>query len=186
MSSSVVQTNRPVLTSGQTSTAEQSTPLASRRPRYSPKSAPPAPTSSGERPSTPSAKAMFPATPPGRITMSSTRKLSESRSSCSRTIWSANRPGKCISWSVAMDPVTAIGTGSNPTDAKDPGRGVRPGSFAEPRSVERVAAGAGATRVRVVDREALLLDAVDEVDDGALQVRGRHPVDADLQTVEVA
>src|SRR5918997_1521130 len=190
MSSSVVQTNRPVFTSGQTSTAEQSTPCASSRAWYSPKSAPTAPTRSGERPSTPSAKAMLPATPPGRITMSSTRKLSESRSSWSRTSWSANRPGKCMSWSVAMDPVTAIGTGSHPTDATDPGRGSGRGPWepriSEPGSVERVAAGAGAARVRVVDGEALLLDAVDEVDDRALQVRGRHPVDADLQPAEVA
>ena len=34
-------------------------------------------------------------------------------------------------------------------------------------SVEAVAAGAAAGRVRVVDREALLLDRVDEVDDSA-------------------
>src|SRR5690606_7359185 len=54
------------------------------------------------------------------------------------------------------------------------------------RSVERVAAGARAARVRVVDREALLLDAVDEVDDRALEVRGRHPVDAHPQPVELA
>src|SRR5919112_566059 len=134
---------------------------------------------------------MLPATPPGRITMSSTRKLSESRSSCSRTIWSANRPGKCINWSVAMDPVTAIGTGSHPTDARTPAERSGRGPSRKPRSadqdsVERVAAGAGAARVRVVDREALLLDAVDEVDNGTLQVRGRHPVDADLQAAEVA
>src|SRR6202044_3798999 len=41
-------------------------------------------------------------------------------------------------------------------------------------SVERVAAGAGTTRVRVVDREALLLDGVHEVDGGPHEVRPRH------------
>src|SRR6476620_2973195 len=38
-------------------------------------------------------------------------------------------------------------------------------------SVKRVSTGAGAGGVRVVDREALLLDGVDEVDRGALDVR---------------
>ena len=52
--------------------------------------------------------------------------------------------------------------------------------------MEGVAAGAGAGGVGVVDGEPLLLDAVDEVDDGALQVRGAHPVDADLEAVVVA
>ena len=33
--------------------------------------------------------------------------------------------------------------------------------------------------VRVVDREALLLDGVDEVDDGAVEVGHAHPVDDD-------
>src|ERR1700755_2249495 len=41
-------------------------------------------------------------------------------------------------------------------------------------SVEAVAAGAGAGRVRVVDREALLLDGVHEVDRGAHEVRRGH------------
>src|SRR3954451_11939056 len=43
-------------------------------------------------------------------------------------------------------------------------------------SVERVAARARTGRVRVVDREALLLDGVDEVDGGAGQVGRAHPV----------
>ncbi|EUA65810.1 hypothetical protein I553_8181 [Mycobacterium xenopi 4042] len=42
--------------------------------------------------------------------------------------------------------------------------------------VERVAARARTSGVGVVDREALFLDGVDEVDRGALQVRGAHPV----------
>src|ERR1700722_7189309 len=42
--------------------------------------------------------------------------------------------------------------------------------------VERVAAGAGSARVRVVDREALLLDGVHEVDGRAHQVRRAHLV----------
>src|SRR3954469_19248162 len=49
-----------------------------------------------------------------------------------------------------------------------------------PFSVERVAARAGAARVRVVDREALLLDGVDEVDGRATEVRAAHAVDDDL------
>src|SRR3954454_1978272 len=51
--------------------------------------------------------------------------------------------------------------------------------------VEAVAAGAAAGRVRVVDREALLLDRVDEVDDGAREVGPAHPVDDDLDAGEV-
>ena len=53
------------------------------------------------------------------------------------------------------------------------------------RSVERVAAGAGPGGVRVVDREALLLDGVDEVDRGALHVGGAHPVDGQRDAAEV-
>src|SRR4051794_29081829 len=52
-------------------------------------------------------------------------------------------------------------------------------------SAEGVAAGAGTRGVRVVDREALLLDGVDEVDRGSAQVRGAHPVGHDLDAVEV-
>src|SRR5262245_28902663 len=55
---------------------------------------------------------------------------------------------------------------------------------ATPGSVERVAAGAGSGGVRVVDREALLLDGVDEVDRGALYVGGAHPVDGQPHTAE--
>ena len=51
------------------------------------------------------------------------------------------------------------------------------GRCGERASVERVAAGAGAGGVGVVDGEALLLDGVDEVDRGALDVGGAHPVD---------
>src|SRR3954451_13019703 len=54
-----------------------------------------------------------------------------------------------------------------------------------PSSVEGVAAGAGAARVRVVDREALLLDGVDEVDGRAAEVRDAHPVDDDLHATEL-
>src|SRR5690349_13551542 len=52
-------------------------------------------------------------------------------------------------------------------------------------SVERIAAGAGAGGVRVVDREALLLDGVDEVDGRALNVRRAHPVDGELHATEL-
>ncbi len=51
-------------------------------------------------------------------------------------------------------------------------------------SVERVTAGAGVLRVGVVDREALLLDRVDEVDDRSVQVGLRHPVDGKPDPVE--
>src|SRR5262245_39400051 len=54
------------------------------------------------------------------------------------------------------------------------------------QSVERVAAGAGTRGVRVVDREALLLDGVDEVDGGPGQVGGAHLVRDDLDTAELA
>src|SRR5262249_17593829 len=54
-----------------------------------------------------------------------------------------------------------------------------------PASVEGVAAGAGARRVRVVDREALLLDRVHEVDGRAHQVRGAHLVGHDLHAAEL-
>src|SRR6476660_7839570 len=53
-------------------------------------------------------------------------------------------------------------------------------------SAEGVAAGAGAARVGVVDREALLLDGVGEVDRRAVEVGSAHPVDDDLNPVEVA
>ena len=67
MSSSVVQTKRAVWTSGNTSTAEQSTPCATSQARYSAKSPPTAPTSIGACPSTPSPNAMFAPEPPRRI-----------------------------------------------------------------------------------------------------------------------
>src|SRR5205823_1851551 len=50
--------------------------------------------------------------------------------------------------------------------------------------VERVAAGAGPGRVRVVDREALLLDCVDEVDGGAGEVRSAHLVGDHVHALE--
>ena len=55
-------------------------------------------------------KAMLAATPPRRTSSSSTRNDSESLSSCSTTSESANRPGKVMRWSVAMEPVIAIRT----------------------------------------------------------------------------
>src|SRR6185312_526387 len=51
--------------------------------------------------------------------------------------------------------------------------------------VEALAAGAGAGGVRVVDREALLLDRVHEVHGRADEVRGAHPVGDDLDAAEV-
>src|SRR5688500_3076733 len=48
-----------------------------------------------------------------------------------------------------------------------------------------VAAGAGALRVRVVDREAGLLESIDVVDRGAAKVGGAHLVDPHLEPVGV-
>src|SRR5690348_5479396 len=52
--------------------------------------------------------AMLLATPPRRTTRSSTRNERETLCSWSAMSWSANRPGKCIRWPVAIEPVTAI------------------------------------------------------------------------------
>ena len=62
-------------------------------------------------------KAMFAATPPRRTSRSSTRNDSETLSSLSATSESANRPGKVMRWSVAIDPVTAMRTVGQPTSA---------------------------------------------------------------------
>ena len=115
MSSSVVQTKRAVWTSGKTCTAEQSTPCATSQARYSREVAADGADEQRRRPSTPSPNAMFAPDPPRRIARSSTRKLSEIRSSWSTTSWSANFPGKCMRWSVAMEPVTAMGTSGDPS-----------------------------------------------------------------------
>src|SRR3954447_5161374 len=78
----------------------------------------------------------------------------------------------------------AAGTGRRRPRPRD-GRALRERCRAG-GSAERVAARAAAAGVRVVDREALLLDRVGEIDRGALEVRRAHPVDDDLDTVEVA
>src|SRR5215469_7126984 len=52
--------------------------------------------------------------------------------------------------------------------------------------VERVAAGARTRRIGVIDREALLLDRVHEVDGRAHQVRNAHLVGHDLDGAEAA
>src|SRR5260370_5402816 len=100
---------------------------------------------------------------------SSTRKDSEALSSFSAMSWSVNWAGNVIRWSVAIDPVPAMRTVARPGRA----------------SVEGVAAGAGTRRVRVVDRETLLLDRVHEVDGRAHQVRGAHLVGHDLHAAEL-
>src|ERR1700757_4011315 len=109
---------------------------------------------------------MFPATPPRLISSSPTRKEIEILSSFSAISVSVNLPENIIRWSVAIDPVTAIRIVGRLYSAL---WGQGPAGL-----VERVAAGAGAGRVRVVDREALLLDGVDEVDRRAHQVRPGH------------
>ena len=67
------------------------------------------------QPELPIPKAMLAAIPPRTIDRSSTRNDSETLSSWSASSCSANRPGKCIRWSVAIEPVTAICTVSEPT-----------------------------------------------------------------------
>ena len=54
--------------------------------------------------------AILAATPPRRISSASTKKDNEILSSLSATSESANRPGKVIKWSVAMDPVIRTAT----------------------------------------------------------------------------
>src|SRR6478735_1298297 len=154
--------------------------------------------------------AMLAATPPRRTCRSEVRNDREILSSCSTTSESAKSPSKVMRWSVAMEPVMAICTGRTYPAS---GCGPRPASYVRPTparhrpdgddegpdrggralasvrrcgSAEGVAAGAAAARVGVVDGEALLLDGVGEVDRGALEVGGAHPVDDDLDTVEVA
>src|SRR5256885_8643086 len=46
--------------------------------------------------------------PPGRTIRSSTRNERDTLCSWSGSSCSANRPGKCMRWSVAIEPVTAI------------------------------------------------------------------------------
>src|SRR6516162_1147856 len=148
--------------------------------------------SNGRSPSTPRPNAMFAATPPRRMSRSSTRKESDTRSSFSAMSWSTNRPGNVIRWSVAIDPVTAMRTattynaGPGPTGIRHSPCLLPQAAVSRPPSVERVAAGAGPRRVRVVDGETLLLDRVDEVDGRAHQVRGAHLVRHDLHAAELA
>src|SRR3954453_9186573 len=130
--------------------------------------------------------------PPRRITRSSTRNDSDTLCRCSGISCSENLPAKCMRWSTAMEPVTAMGTAflvgwggvlrphrERPTTAYTPlhrAEPARPPDSGEQRPdssgrgsrtrtavglAEGVAAGAGALRVGVVDREALPLDAVD-------------------------
>ena len=56
-------------------------------------------------------------TPPRRISRSSTRKETESLSSCSTTRESANLPPKVIRWSVAMEPAISRDMSRNTTGA---------------------------------------------------------------------
>src|SRR5262245_43236972 len=85
--------------------------------------------------------------------------------------WHSYSPRTTRSWSVPIcrgRPVSSDGGG-------------RP---AATNSVERVSAGTRSGGVRVVDREALLLDGVDEVDRGALHVGCAHPVDGQPHPAE--
>src|SRR5919205_1749198 len=84
---------------------------------------------------------------------------------------------------------------SGPADRADSGRrrrlalpraaATRQPSATRRRLVERVAAGAGSGCVGVVDREALLLDRVHEVDRRTGQIRDAHPIDDHLDAAKV-
>src|SRR3954454_16911411 len=98
-------------------------------------------------------------TPPRRMSSSSTRKDNDTLCSCSASSCSENLPGKCIRWSVAMDPATSTDTGRTLLDQR--GRA----------AAEAGAAGAAAGCVRIVDGETLLPDRVREVDRGTAEIR---------------
>src|ERR1700748_3291791 len=120
---------------------------------------------------------MFPATPPRLISRSLTRNETEILSIFSAISVSVNLPANIIRWSVAIDPVTAIRIVEGPHSAF--------GACGPAGSVEGVAAGAGAGRVRVVDREALLLDGVHEVNRGAHEVRRGHLIGHHAHSAEL-
>ena len=87
------------------------------------------------------------------------------------------------------DEVTSVHAASPRTSAAAPARAPRRRredimdkcSFG---SVEGFAAGAGVLGVGVVDREALALNRVGEVDRGTAQVGNAHAIDDDLDAVE--
>src|SRR2546423_1602608 len=122
--------------------------------------------------------AMFAATPPRRTTRSSTRNDRDTLCNWSGRSCSLNRPGKCIRWSVAIEPVTTIFMAASVRSGgytawtaypqrRAGGRTVKDATArarSGRESVEGVAAGAGARGVRVVDGEALCVDPVGEVD----------------------
>src|ERR1700743_3714285 len=120
---------------------------------------------------------MFPATPPRLISRSPTRNETEILSSFSAMKVSVNLPANIIRWSVAIDPVTAIRIVEGLYSAF--------GACGPAGLVEGITAGAGAGRVRVVDREALLLDGVHEVDRGAHEVRRGHLIGHHADSAEV-
>src|SRR3954453_443023 len=101
---SVVHPKRAVWRVSEMCTESQSTPLSSSQVRYSPKSMPAAPTSTGRTPSRARPKEMFGAQPPRRTSRSSTRNDTESLSSCSTTRESENLPLNDIRWSEAIEP----------------------------------------------------------------------------------
>ena len=116
-----MHTKRAVWRVSETWTESQSTLCRSSQARYSAKSSPTAPTSTGRRPRLPRPKQMLAAHPPRRTSRSSTRNDTDSLSSWSTTRLSANLPGKDIRWSVAMDPATRMDTTRNTTSRYDSG-----------------------------------------------------------------
>ena len=99
-----MHTNRAVCRVLETCTESQSTLWRSSQERYSAKSSPTAPTSTGCSPRLPRPKQMLAAHPPRRTSRSSTRNETDSLSSWSTTSESENFPGNDIRWSVAMEP----------------------------------------------------------------------------------
>src|SRR6478735_7542847 len=111
--------------------------------------------------------AMLAATPPRRTTRSSTRNESDTLWSWSASSCWENRPGKCIKWSVAIEPLTRTGTAGtvpNPSTIPNSGASRKPRPVRTRLAAEGVTAGAAAACVRVVDGRAD-------------QVRRAHPVD---------
>src|SRR5258708_853407 len=75
---------------------------------------------------------------------------------------------------------------SPPVPGRRPNRAPASAALRAVSSVEGVPASARSAGVRVVDRESLLLDRVDEVDGGTSQVRPAHLVGHNLDPVEGA
>src|SRR4051812_36071630 len=127
--------------------------------------------------------------PSGRSRSTRPPPGSPTHCTCTSTEGLGTRPHEAPAESSTKEAGASWCPGGRPADRRAssdaPFRAGSAGSKRPHSLVEGVAAGAGAGRVRVVDREALLLDRVDEVDHGAVEVGDAHPVDHDGHTVEV-